>query len=201
MHKLNFLDQLPTQKGFQTIFSYDPKTMKISNFVHSRNQIMDDAAEIQANLLIGNGHYKIQFMYYEYQNLASAGDAVTPPTFDKSDDVEYFTGLEFSSDRDFLRVPVKIDNKITTLGSGAKLVTFFATTPGDEQGFFGKPFNSANNSAVYGGALVSAPLPSSQPNDLIFARNYPLGAKILKPEGEQIAMTWNIEIALPEAGS
>lgn len=194
---LTFLDKIPKIAGYQTICSIN-KAGEITQMVHSQNQIMDTSADILANLLMGNAQHQIEYMYFEYQNLASAGDPVTPPAFNKSDGIEYFTGLEFSTSRDFLRVPVVFDNKVTTLGSGGnKLITFFAVTPGDDTGFWGKPFAAANNSAVYGGALVSAPKSSSQANDLVFARNYPSGAKVLKPTGEQIAMTWNIELALP----
>jgi len=197
MSGLKILDTLPKMAGFTTIASFDPETGVVSNMIAQKNQIMNGAANAIANLILGGDEYQVSHMYFEYINLSSPGDDPNPPAFDKADDVSYFTGLEYSDSVDFLRVPVVQDPTVTVNASGNYVASFYAVTPGSETGFWGQPFAAANNSAVYGGALVCTPLVTSQPNDVIFARNYPTGAKVLKPDGEQIAMVWNIEVQLP----
>jgi hypothetical protein len=190
--------RMPALKGHTTIFSFDPDNKRVSSMVSQKNRIMDNAAEVVARLLVGHAA-NINTMYFEYVNLENEGDTPVPPTFDKADGVSYYTGLEYAYDKDFIRVPAQTNATLTENDVGSFVASFFAITPGDEVGFWGKDFSDASNSAVYGGALVSALAPSTQANDLIFARNYPTGAKLLKPPGEQIAMLWNIEVSLPEA--
>ena len=197
MSGLKILEKVQPLVGFTTIMSFNPKTGVVSQMVSQKNTIMNGAANAIANLLLGGDEYQVSHMYFEYVNLSDPGDDPNPPSFDKADGVEYYTGLEYSDSVDFLRVPVVQDPNITINEAGSYVASFYAVTPGDETGFFEKPFAAANNSAVYGGALVATPLPTSQPNDVIVARNYPTNAKVLKPDGEQIAMVWNIEVQLP----
>lgn len=166
--------------------------------IFQKNMIMDGAAQCVAKMMIGQENYKPAAIYFEYVNLADPGDMPSPPAFVKSDGIEYFTGLQYSSDTDFMRVPVVAPADVTVNGLGNYVATFYAVTPGDVIGFWGKPFTAAANSAVYGGALVASPIWTSQPNDIVIARNYPVGAKVLKPTGEQICIVWSIEVVLPE---
>jgi len=197
MTNLAFLDQVPRLKGYTTILSFNPVTGQISQMVHQYNMIMDGAALCMANLLLGDVRYKVGAMYFEFVNLANPGDTPIPPAFDVHDDVTYFTGLQFSSNTDFLRVPVITNAAITETTHNSYLISFYAVTPGSEFGFWNKPFDAAHNSAVYGGALVATPVFSSQADDIVIARNYPAGAKVMKPVGEQICMVWNLEILKP----
>ena len=174
------------------------KTGKFHLHSFQRNMIMDGAAECIANMMLGRPQYKPAAICFEYVNLADPGDLPSPPFFNKSEGVEYFTGLQYSADTDFLRVPVVATPNVVVNELGNYVTTFYAVTPGDVIGFWGKPFTAAANSAVYGGALVASPIPDSQPNDIVIARNYPAGAKVLKPTGEQICIIWSIEITLPE---
>jgi len=198
MNILGLVDKVPTQRGFTTIFSH--KDGKISQLVYQKNQIMDSITLCAAQLFGGSVLYKAGAMYFEYQNLASEGDDPTPPSFDKSDGIEYFTGLQYSADVDFIRAPILVSPSISETDDGY-LLTLYAVTPGEETGFWGKPFDAVNNSAVYGGAVVATPVPDTQSNDIVIARNYPTGAKVLKAPGEQICMVWNIEFLNPESGS
>jgi len=188
---------MPKCVGYTNIFSFNPETGDVSQMVSQKNTIMDGMARVIAELLKGNAEYAIGSMYFEFENLSTPSADPAPPAFSKDEGVEYYTGLSYSGDTDFLRVPV-IAQPVTTVNSaGSYIASFYAVTPGDEEGFWGKAFNEANNSAVFGGALVATPTPAVQANDVVAARNYPTGAKVLKPSGEQIAMTWNIEVKLP----
>lgn len=194
---LSFIDRLPKIAGFTTFFSFDGAG-NISQLIHQKNMIMDGAAFCVANLLLGDDRYKVGAIYFEFINLADPADSPSPPAFTKDEGVDYFCGLQYSSNRDLLRVPVVANAQIVETESGSYLISFYAITPGDAFGFWNKPFSAANNSAVYGGALVATPNPSSQSNDIVIARNYPEGAKVMKPDGEQIAAVWNIEVRKPE---
>lgn len=194
---LQLIDSVPRLEGMTTIFSFNPETGKISQMVFQKNTIMDGAAECVAKLMMGDILFKVAAMYFEYVNLAAPGDTPVPPSYVKSDGVEYFTGLQYSADVDFLRVAVLSTGVPTKNVDGDWVETYFAVTPGDEIGFWGKAFTPAANSAVYGGALVASPEPSVQSNDVVIARNYPTGAKVMKPSGEQICMTWSIKVLKP----
>jgi hypothetical protein len=192
MNVLNLVERAPTQRGFTTIFSFNQKTEQISQLTYQKNQIMDLITLCSARLFGGSISYKAGAMYFEYQNLANEGDSPTPPAFEKDDTVEYYTGLQYSADVDFIRVPILVSPSVVETDYG-HLLTLYAVTPGEDEGFWGKPFDAVNNSAVYGGAVVATPAPSTQSNDVVIARNYPTGAKVLKSAGEQICMVWNIE--------
>jgi hypothetical protein len=137
-------------------------------------------------------------MYMQFENLASPGDSPVVPTYTPGDGVAYFTNLEVHPTQDFIRVPVLISPSFTSTAPAyaGNLITLVALSGGQTTGVWGKSFNEANNSAVFGGALVAAPT-GQQQGDLIFARNYPSGAKVLKPAGEQIVMQWSVEFTSP----
>ena len=197
---MEFMDKVNGHRGRTTIFSFDPKTRRVSSLVHQNNQIMDAITLCGAQLFGGSISYKVGALYFEYENLPYETDDPTPPTFDKSEGVEYYTGLQYAVGRDFLRVPILVRPNITETDVG-HLLTLYAVTPDEDAGFWGTPFDAVNNSAVYGGAVAATPDPSNMANDIIIARNYPDGAKVLKAPGEQIAMVWNIEFLKPEEGS
>jgi hypothetical protein len=194
---IEIIERMPKLAGFTTIFSFNPVTGEVTRMVMQKNAIMDDAAKAIANLLMGNAQYKVASMYFEYVNLASSGDMPSPPAFSPSEGVDYYIGLQYSPTNDFLRVPVIVSPVPTVNEAGNQVVSFYSITPSDNFGFWGKPFDPASNSAVFGGALVATPEPSYQSSDLIVARNYPAGAKVLKAPGEQISMIWSLEVMKP----
>jgi len=189
---------VPVPRGHTAIFTFNSEG-RTSDYVFQRNKIMDAMADINAKLLGGDPNYRVGYMYMEYENLASAEDNPTIPAFSKSDTVTYFINLSSSPVKDFLRVPIyAAPGYSATSGSYTNnMVTFYAVTSNMTEGFWGRSFTAAANSAVYGGALVSAPQPTIQANDLIACRNYPEGTKVIKPEGEQIAMVWSVEFLVP----
>lgn len=188
------LDKLPQLRGFTTLFSVDKLGNLRSLFFH-RNHIMNGAALATAKVWGGYSNYRVGAMYFEFQNLASPGDTPAYPTFNVSDGVEYYTGLQYSYDKDFLRVPVLISPAIAET-AGGQLLTLYAIAPDVDAGFWGKSFSGTSNSVVIGGALVATP-DSDQANDIVICRNYPPSTKVAKTDGEQIGMTWNVEFPYP----
>jgi hypothetical protein len=161
------------------------------------NQIQWGWGEIACKLF-GEGltEYKISGMYIEFENVASPGDAVTPPSFDRSEGIEYYSALSASAARDFLRVQL-ISTPKASLISGyegsstlTNQLTFFAQSSGSI-GVHGKTFSVAANSKVFGLALVAMPKWEDRTKDLIFAREYyPTAYQVLKQASSQIGVSW-----------
>lgn len=194
------LEHVPCPKGFTRIMSVDMASGAISSMVEQKNTIMAGSADILPKVASGDMRYRLAYMYMQFENLSDPGDDPAVPTYTPAEGAEYYTGLEVHPSQDFLRVPLLIAPSYTPTESAyeGNLVTYVALSGGFSSGFWGKPFDEANNSAVFGGALAAAPTDQQQ-GDRIFARNYPTGAKVLKPAGEQIVMQWSIEYTIPYA--
>jgi len=161
------------------------------------NQIQWTWGEIACKLFgEGKEEYKISAMYIEFENVASPGDVVSAPAFDRADGIEYYSALSASADRDFLRLQLISSPKASLISGyeGASVVvnqlTFFAQTTGST-GVHGKPFSVGANSTVFGLALVATPRLEDRTRDLIFAREYyPEGQQVLKQASSQIGVSW-----------
>lgn len=194
MNILDIMDRLPQLCGFTTLFSVG-KDGQVRRLFFHKNQIMNGATLATAKLWGGYSNYKAGAFYFEFQNLADPGDTPSYPTFGPTEGVEYYTGLQYSPDKDFLRVPILVSPNVAETVNG-QLLTLYAMAPDVNTGFWGKPFSGTNNSVVIGGAVV-ATVDSNQANDIIMCRNYPPGTKVPKTTGEQIGMTWNVEFPNP----
>lgn len=160
----------------------------------SDNQLQNGHAEVLARLLGDQDQRYLQMaMYIEFENVASPGDAVTNPSYGKSEGVEYYSSLSGSSTRDFLRVQLSgrtkgLDTGMT--GAAYNKITFTALTEGTA-GVHGRPFSSASNSKICGAALVSAPDWNDRSKDLIFGRKYyDPPDQVVKPASGQITVTY-----------
>lgn len=161
------------------------------------NQIQWTWGEIACKLFgEGSSEYKISSMYIEFENVASPGDTVTAPSFDRSDGIEYYSSLSASSDRDYLRVQLISNPKASLISGyeGASLnvnqLTFYAQSSGS-LGVHGKTFSAGANSTVFGLALVATPKWEDRTKDLIFAREYyPVGQQVLKQASSQVGVSW-----------
>ncbi len=137
--------------------------------------IMYDAATVFAQLLRGAPDgldYRISRMYVEFEN--NAGAAVTPPTLsDRAEGISYYAGLSVHATRDYLRATVShttLDSAGEDYPSGNILTVDAHVSAGT--GVHGKPFAAAQQSRVYGGALVATPDPDDPSQDLIVSRFY-----------------------------
>jgi hypothetical protein len=166
------------------------------------NQLQYEWGAIAAFCIgLGNRSYKISAVYIEYENVADPGDPVTVPAYEKSEGREYYESLAFSSDRDFLRVPLSVqptlgietgyEDYFTEGVNGNKLT--FSTQSQGTSGFHGKPYSNAANSKVFGVALVATPEFADPTKDLIFARTYfEVADQAVKPVSSQFGITWEV---------
>jgi hypothetical protein len=153
-----------------------------------------------ASITKGWGQKNISFcpsaMYIEYANVASPGDTVSIPSYDRTSTLSYYNTL--TPPVDFIRANFVSTPALSVVpgyeayfgpGLGNEL-TFFAQTSGTA-GFLGLPFSDINNSTVYGAGLVATPVPADQTQDIVIARTYlqPANQK-LKVAGSQIGLSW-----------
>lgn len=191
--------------GVVTLFDIDEETGFLLPGRTKSNQIQYKWAHIIAQLLgFGESAYKINAMYLEFENVASPGDAVATPSFDRSEQADYYAGL--SGSRDFLRVPILGQPDLAVApgyedyfsdGEGNRL-TWFAQSVGSS-GFRGLPFGYGNNSKVFGVALVSAPVWTDQARDIVFGRTYyDADNQISKQAGRQVGVSWQQTFPTPD---
>ena len=137
------------------------------------NLVLYEWANIVSKLLTqGDARYRIGGMYLEFENVASPGDTVTPPTFNRTRTVAYYNSLSSSATRDYLRVPLTATQ---VLSSGAGLtnneLVFFARSSGTT-GVHGKAFSYAANSVIFGASLVAYVDATDASQDLLFSSFY-----------------------------
>ncbi len=149
------------------------------------NLVLYGWADVTAKLMADN----VNMLYFEFENLANPGDPITPPAYDRSGGLAYYTQL--ASPRDYLRVPITVHPSIISSGDDyqGNQVTFFAVTQGAE-GVHGLSFSSSVNSAVFGYALVYAANPDDPTADVVVARTY----KDPRPKepNAQIGIQWTL---------
>lgn len=170
--------------------AWDP----VTPFVH--NDVLYDWATIVGKLLLKQGvKFGIGGMYIEFQNVASPGDPVAAPAVDRAGGAAYYADLATSPDTDYLRVPLiagTLNSTDADLFPGGNEATFFAQTSG-VAGVHGKPFSDANNSVVFGGALVAFVDEDDPTQDLVFSRFY-FGEADQQPKlaTSQIGLEWPV---------
>jgi hypothetical protein len=142
-------------------------------------------------------------MYVEFENQTDPEEPITVTDFERTLGLEYYASLAETPNRDFLRVPLRLEPAITVAsGSLGEIVlaaaeqgnqlTFFAQTSG-VQGVHGRAFSHTLNSKVYAAALVATPYFNDQSRDVIFARtNFAIGDQVGKEASSQIGITWDI---------
>lgn len=174
---------------------------RVDALFSKHNQIQYEWGAIAAQCIgLGNSSYRVNAMYVEYENVSNPDDVITIPTFDRSEGRDYYQNLVFTSNRDFLRVPLLFQPTIGitpgfepdfTLPNGNQL-TFYTQTQGTA-GFNGKPFNSGVNSKICGVALVATPNFSDPTMDLVFSRSYfDVEDQTPKLASSQVGVTWSI---------
>ncbi len=163
-----------------------------------KNLVMYDwAAAVTRLLATGDSRYRIAGMYLEYKNVADPGDVVTPPSFSRAGGISYYNALSGSADVDYLRVPL---TAATTASNDRELfpdgnaITYFAQSQG-VVGVHGKAFSDANNSKIYGGALVAVPDLADRTQDIVFSRFYlPTNEQQVKLATSNIGLEWEVEL-------
>lgn len=167
-----------------------------------KNQIQLSWGAIACQCIgLGNRSYRINAMYLEYENVADPDDPVTVPTYERGDGLDYYQNLVYTSDRDYLRVPLLLQPSIGiepgfedyfTEGVDGNRLTFHTQSQGTE-GANGKPFSSGANSKIFGVALVATPVFEDPTKDIVLARTYfDVDDQTLKLASSQVGVTWDV---------
>lgn len=170
----------------------------LTDYVH--NDFLYEWGAIFGSLLLRKGlTYGIGGMYIEFENVGSPGDPVSVPTFtrDAAEGVDYYNALSGSPDRDYLRVPLvsaTLDSSDPVNFPKGNRPVFFAQTAG-VTGVHGKPFSDADNSTVFGGALVAFVDDADPTRDLVLSRFY-LSAdnQQVKLATSQVGLEWRVTL-------
>jgi len=197
---LHAQDIAPAVKGLVRLWNARPSGLLVPTHAVS-NQIQYSWGFIAARAIgLGDSDYQVAAMYFEFENVASPGDPVTVPTFDRSEGLDYYDDLSGSGTKDYIRAALVSTPMIGVktgyesyfgTNEGNKL-TFFALTSG-ATGVHGKTFSDSVNSKVYGLALVATPVFADPTQDVIFARTYfQSSEQVVKEASSQIGGTWDV---------
>lgn len=204
--KLNFSNV--NVRGVVTVWRINETTGLCEPVVKQHNQIQVSWGHIAAKQIgfkrqPDRPDYSISAMYIEYENQTDPELPVTVSSFDRTLGLDYYAALAQTSNKDFLRAPLRLEPAISiaTGSEGAEVLaitnqgnqlTFFAQTAGT-QGVHGRSFSHTLNSKVYAAALVATPYFNDQSRDVIFARtNFAIGDQTGKEASSQIGITWDI---------
>ena len=162
------------------------------------NTILNEWGAIFGNLLLRKGtQYGIGGMLIEFENVASPGDPVDVPAFERSDGIEYYDNLALSSTRDYLRIPLIAGTLETPdeedFPKGNQPV-FFAQSSGTT-GVHGKTFSDTVNSVVFGAAMVAFVDRDDSTQDLILSRHYfDVAEQVAKLATSQVGVEWELTL-------
>lgn len=136
--------------------------------------------------------------YIEFEN--AGGAAVAVPTATPDAGRNYYDNLSLSATRDYLRVPVihtELASSDETNYPDGDLAVFYAHTAGSV-GVHGKPFSAAQQSRVYGMALVAAPVDADPSQDRVYARLYYTNSaqQFIKTATTQIGLEYELPFTL-----
>jgi len=160
------------------------------------NTVLYQWTQIASRLFAnGSANYRIAGMYLEFENVASPGDAVSVPTFDRTRSISYYNDLAGSSNRDYLRVPL---TGVQTLSEGADLtdnqLVFFARSSGT-LGVHGKTFSDSSNSVIFGASLAAFPDNNDATQDLLFSSFYfSVSEQQPKLATSQVGIEWELTL-------
>jgi len=150
-----------------------------------------------ARLFAGHAEYSQWVAYIEFVNDVPENDTVAIPEFTANDGLEYYTALETSPDRDYLRVPVLLPSLLEVASGYTEFFTpplsgnqlrLMATTTGNV-GVHGKPFT--DNSVLVGFCFALTPDFNDPSVDIPFGRAYySTMQQFRKPVGLDVTVTY-----------
>lgn len=150
-----------------------------------------------SRLFQGDASFKIATLYVEFKNVASPGDAITNPTFQRQDGLDYYEDLASSPNTDYLRLRVGMPTVDVVPGyesyfrPGEGNMLIYTASTGGAVGVHGKPFSAEANSKVYGAALAASPFINDRTQDVLIARGYyPQGQHLVKQPTGQLEITY-----------
>lgn len=195
-------------RGHVTVWRIDEKTGLKIPVADQANQIQVSWGHIAAKQLgfrpqANRDSFVISGMYFEFENQTNPSAPVTLAAFPRTLGLEHYAGLASSPNRDYVRVPLRLEPALSVspssegavvlgLANLSNQLTFFAQTAGTA-GVHGKQFSHTVNSKVFAAALVATPKFDDVNRDVLFARIlFDTGNQTGKEASSQIGITWDI---------
>lgn len=156
--------------------------------VESHNLVTYSGGDIIAQLLAGNGQYRISHMYFAFEN--TAGVPSPTPAVTRADTAGYFHNL--IAPQDFMRATVLNPVTLTAADGNHQFnrATFSAIATGIT-GVNGVSFGALNDSKVFSIGLIAAPTVDYL-DDLLYAR-FLLPVALPVVGTGQVSATWATE--------
>jgi hypothetical protein len=192
-------DKIEFPKGRVELFQVTDDGVWIPH-AQATNTVLYDWGFIAAKAIgTGDGSYRVNTMYIEFENVAAPADAVGIPSFTRDEGLTYYNGL--AGNQDFLRVGL-LGLPTISIESGyeayfgadeGNLLTFLAQSEGTAGVLGNATFSAANNSKVFGAALVASPVNADRTKDVVFSRTYfAVADQVLKQASSQICLSWEV---------
>ena len=193
-------DKINFPKGRVELFQVTDDGVWIPQ-AQATNTVLYDWGFIAAKAIgEGDASYRVNTMYIEFENVSPSSTAVAIPTFTRDAGLTYYNGL--AGNQDFLRVEL-LGLPAISIESGyeayfganeGNLLTFVAQSSGTAGVLGNATFSAANNSKVFGAALVAAPVFADRTQDVVFSRTYftPDTNQVLKQASSQIGLSWEV---------
>ena len=195
-------------RGHVKVWQIDEKTGIRTPVAEKSNQIQVSWGHIAAKQLgfrpqPDRDSYAISGMYFEFENQTNPADTIAVANFPRTLGLEYYATLGEPSNRDYVRVPLRLDPAmgvdansvgaaVLTANALSNQLTFFAQTAGTN-GVNGLPFSHLQNSKIFAAALVATPKFNEIARDILFARIvFDVGNQTSKEASSQIGITWDI---------
>jgi hypothetical protein len=163
----------------------------------SPNLVLYEWGAIAAHLFSqGLATHRISGLYMEFENVANPNNTVAIPTFDRGPNsgITYYAGLSANPIRDYQRIQLS-SAIVSSTGPNyprGNRINFFAQSQG-VVGVFGRPFSDANNSKVFGAALVAMVSEADLTQDLVMSRFYfDVTQQQLKLATSQVGIDWEL---------
>jgi len=192
----------PSISGVISLDSVDDVTGDRERIADQANQVQYSWGTVASECIgKGNRNFRISAMYLEFENMSNPSNAVTAPTYERDEGLEYYQALESSGVRDYLRVPLLLPAGVDiatgfesyfTEGVNGNRLTFYSQSQG-AVGVHGKVFSDSVHSKLFGVALVATPVFADPSQDVIFSRTYLTSDKQgLKQASKSLGITWRI---------
>jgi len=179
------------------------RTGRTTEVLKQKNLIMYQAADVMAGLLAGDRSKTISHMYFQYENTNSTPTAI--PTLTRASGRDDFDGISgVAPAQDWLRVPLVTTPRISRIPDNSEVfggnAVMFAATSASSPSMSGESpaHNYFASSGVNGPskitsvALVAAPTPSNNLNDLVFSR-VNLQTPLTLPAGFYLTIYWLVK--------
>ena len=160
------------------------------------NLVLYQWSELTSKLLTaGDSAYRISGMLLEFENVASPGDTVTAPSFDRSRTISYYQGLGSFPGRDYLRVPLSSAQVETSGAPYTNNSMIFNARSTGTVGMHGETFSDSVNSVIFGASLVAMVDPGDASQDPLFSSLY-FDAADQQPKlpTSQIGIEWSVDL-------